>query len=121
MIHTYAFLCAKQQQSILRSNDKLPELVCLYRTRGYHRKALEILKNNGENARNSNPMYGPDHTVKYLQVLSQQPEHAELVLEYSTWVLKKLPEEGLRIFTYAHNMRKSVDGTVCVCVCALHV
>ncbi|KAI4463656.1 cnh domain containing [Holotrichia oblita] len=55
--------------------------------KGHPRKALELLQSEGTIDRN----------VSYLQKLGS--DHIGLILEFADWVLKKAPEEGLKIFT----------------------
>ncbi len=58
-------------QNILRSYEKFPELVQLYRSKGAHRQALELLASLGQSTNRVGPimkMAGTEETVKYLQV-----------------------------------------------------
>ena len=43
------------------------------------------------------PLSGHSRTVNYLQNLG--PNHIEIVLEFSLWVILSSPEDGLTIFT----------------------
>lgn len=95
----------EEAQNILRIHEQYEELVCLYRSRGLHKSALELLEQLGKEDRNL-ALYGPAPTIKYLQKListstpETRNENLKLVQEYSKWVLKEAPDEGLRIFTY---------------------
>jgi hypothetical protein len=121
----------------LRAYERFPELVQLYRSRGAHRQALELLCTlgiilllslffvssnrditsfftfhvTGQSSNQLNPLHGTEETVKYLQTLAEQPDFTNLVLEFSTWVLKADPDQGLRIFTHSH--------TYADCLCIL--
>ncbi|ORX84557.1 hypothetical protein BCR32DRAFT_217745 [Anaeromyces robustus] len=83
-------------ESLLKSQNKYSELIDLYKGKGYHKKALDILITKGESPDES--MYGPYHIITYLQKLNKTD--FDLVLEYSVWVIEHYPEESLEIFTY---------------------
>jgi hypothetical protein len=126
-------------QNILRIYEKYEEMVCLYQCRGMHRSALELLQKLGQDDRNPDKaLQGTSHTVRYLQYLitsstpENQNEHFALVLDFSRWVLRRDPEEGLRVFTSSHGapststegrmpseialdqLKKSADPEVCI-------
>eukprot|EP00761_Pharyngomonas_kirbyi_P000691 gb/GECH01000691.1/.p1 GENE.gb/GECH01000691.1/~~gb/GECH01000691.1/.p1 ORF type:complete len:893 (+),score=200.11 gb/GECH01000691.1/:1-2679(+) len=82
-------------EAALKTSEKYKELKLLYQMRGLHRKALDLLKTMGMN--DEEPLAGVSHTVKYLQDLG--PEHSDLIIEYSEWVLKHDANQGLEIFT----------------------
>jgi len=84
-----------EAERVLKKASKFTELVILYNTRGLHRKALELL--SAHSGREDSPLQGTSRTVTYLQNLG--PQHIELILEFSLWVLLQSPEEGLAIFT----------------------
>ena len=44
------------------------------------------------------PLSGPSHTVAYLQRLNG--EHVDMILQFSTWVLKADLEEGFRVSVF---------------------
>lgn len=71
-------------------------LVALYRGRGLHTKALELLNKLGHES-STGDMYGVGPTVKYLQGLGNT--QLPLLLEYSVWVLHEDEDAGLSIFT----------------------
>ena len=58
-----------------------------------HRAALELLQRN---ATRPGPLNGTTPTVEYLQKLG--PEHLDLIVDFSKWVLASNPREGLTIF-----------------------
>lgn len=72
---------------------KYNELIILYKSRGLHRKSLELLKNHFQDY----PHAGLEKAVQYLQNLGY--EHMEIICEYAKWVLQERPEIGLKIFT----------------------
>ena len=73
------------------------EMAELFRSHSEHRRALELLAQQGQGADEGRPLHGVHATVEYLQGLGAA--HAPLVLEYSRWVLREDPEAGLAIFT----------------------
>lgn len=103
----------EEAQNILRIYDQYEELVCLYRSRGLHREALELLEQLGKDEHNI-ALYGTTPTIKYLQKListstpQTRNENLRLALDFSKWVLKANADEGLHIFT--HGLRPSSDG-----------
>ncbi len=96
----------EESQTILRAHSKWHELVCLYKSRGCHRHALELLDTLGH-IPEMQALPGIDHTVKYLQALAADPQldqaSTQLIFEFSQWPLRTNPEEGLRIFTHNHH------------------
>ena len=89
----YLFLV--ESERILKKQEKLAELIQLYNTKSEHKKALNLLMTC--NIQASGPLRDPVHTIDYLQKLG--PDHLPLILEFSKWVINKVPEEGLKIFT----------------------
>lgn len=79
---------------LLKNHERYQELVMLYKNRGLHRKALELLYEHGQQ---KGKLTGHFHTTQYLQRLG--PEHFDLILEFSKWVLKADVEDGYSIFT----------------------
>ncbi|RUS27613.1 hypothetical protein BC938DRAFT_482993 [Jimgerdemannia flammicorona] len=79
---------------LLLEKKKYKELVDLYNGKGLHRKSLELLSKLGQS--NEGPLRGCMPTIMYLQRLGQ--EHLDIILEYSEWVLRTAPEEGMKIF-----------------------
>eukprot|EP00047_Mylnosiga_fluctuans_P005237 m.239225 g.239225 ORF g.239225 m.239225 type:complete len:847 (-) comp13451_c0_seq1:124-2664(-) len=95
----------EESEKLLKSADKLPELVLLYRNRGMHRNALELLQLNASGR--TPALQGPWPTIEYLQKLG--PEFMDLILDFSRWVLQAEPKESLIIFTddnaqFAHQL-----------------
>jgi len=82
-------------ERVLVKAKKVNELVLLYQSKGNHKKALDLLLRQSDQP--TSPLSGPKKTVDYLQHLGA--EHFQLALDYSKGVLKKHPEEGLKIFT----------------------
>lgn len=82
-----------RSKQLLQDAGLEPELVLLYRSRGKHRQALDLLTSN---MRVSGSLHGMSHITEYLQRLG--PEHIDLLLKYSTPVLKENPSLGLSIF-----------------------
>ena len=76
-----------ETERTLKKYGKHNELIILYQTKGQHRKALELLETEGS----------VERTVSCLQKLGS--EHMGLTLEFADWVLKKSPEEGLKVIT----------------------
>ena len=71
---------------LLLAARKHQEAVALYRSRGLHREALGVLRQQGMD---------PNATVAYLNGLGG--EHSEVVLEGSEWVLEQDPDLGLSL------------------------
>eukprot|EP00038_Savillea_parva_P002865 m.118520 g.118520 ORF g.118520 m.118520 type:complete len:956 (+) comp10983_c0_seq4:278-3145(+) len=84
----------EESEGLLKENERYTELVMLYKNRGMHRKALELLYEHGQK---KGRLSGHFHTMQYLQRLG--PEHIDLILEFSKWVLSFDPEDGYAIFT----------------------
>mmetsp|Transcript_10447 Transcript_10447/g.26817 ORF Transcript_10447/g.26817 Transcript_10447/m.26817 type:complete len:994 (-) Transcript_10447:2337-5318(-) len=84
----------EESEVLLKENERYTELVMLYKNRGMHRKALELLYEHGQK---KGRLSGHFHTMQYLQRLG--PEHIDLILEFSKWVLDFDPEDGYSIFT----------------------
>ncbi|GBO99399.1 hypothetical protein EVAR_70112_1 [Eumeta japonica] len=85
----------EESEKTLLKHDKISELIILYQTNGKHKKALELLKSQAYKEGSS--LYGYERTIRYLQQLGSS--HWPLIMEFSDWVLKANPEQGLRIFT----------------------
>lgn len=82
-------------ERVLVKEKKVNELVLLYQSKGIHKKALDLLLRQADLP--SSPLKGPKKTIEYLQKLGA--DYIGLIFDYSKWVLKKTPEEGLKIFT----------------------
>uniref|UniRef100_A0A1A9VCV0 CNH domain-containing protein n=1 Tax=Glossina austeni TaxID=7395 RepID=A0A1A9VCV0_GLOAU len=85
----------EESEKTLKKHDKMSELIILYQTNGKHRKALDLLQ--GQAIKEGSSLYGHERTIRYLQQLGSS--HLQLILEFSDWVLKADPEQGLRIYT----------------------
>lgn len=85
----------EESEKTLKKYEKYCELVILYQTKGHHKKALQLLKDQAEVPNSS--LFGHERTIQYLQNLGK--EHKQLIFEFAGWVLEKYPEDGLRIFT----------------------
>ena len=88
----YLFLV--ESERILKKQEKLPELIQLYNTKGEHKKSLNLLMSC--NLQPQGPLRDPAHTISYLQKLG--PNHLPLILEFSKWVIHKNAEDGMKIF-----------------------
>ena len=82
-------------EKVLVKAKKVNELVLLYQSKGYHKKALDLLLRQSEIR--SSPLYGTEKTIEYLQKLGAQ--YVDLIFNYSKWVLKEDPENSMKIFT----------------------
>lgn len=82
-------------EKVLIKSKKYNELVILYQTKGLHRKALDLLLRQAQ--KSNSPLSGHQRTVNYLQHLGH--EHLKLIFDFSVWVLKAHPDDGLKIFT----------------------
>jgi hypothetical protein len=90
----------EEAESILLAQQKLQELVLLYKSKGLHKKALTLLSKHAQPSSSKDKVAQLDgliETVHYLQTLG--PANFELIAEYSKWVLQTNPTEGLKIFT----------------------
>lgn len=85
----------EESEKTLKQHHKLDELKILYQYKGYHKRALQLLKT--EAFKPDSPLAGHDCTVNYLQQLEN--DHKHVVFEFAGWVLDKHPEDGLKIFT----------------------
>ncbi|XP_004082797.1 vam6/Vps39-like protein [Oryzias latipes] len=85
----------EESEYILKKAHKYSELIILYEKKGLHRKALQVLLDQSTKA--NSPLKGHERTVQYLQRLGV--ENLGIVFEFSPWVLKLSPEDGLKIFT----------------------
>lgn len=83
-----------EAEKTLLMHQKYPELIILYKTRGQHRKALELLEKHAKEKDSS--LKGTERTIQYLQHLGK--DHIDLIFKFAGWVLDENPEQGLRIF-----------------------
>ncbi|KAG7248952.1 hypothetical protein CRUP_015144, partial [Coryphaenoides rupestris] len=79
----------------MKKAHKYSELIILYEKKGLHQKALQVLLDQSTKA--NSPLKGHERTVQYLQRLGV--ENLGMIFEFSPWVLKICPEDGLKIFT----------------------
>lgn len=89
------FCHVEECERVLMKSKKYNELVILYQAKGLHKKALDLLLRQAQ--KSSGPLKGHQKTVQYLQHLGH--EHSKLIFDFSVWVLKAHPDDGLKIFT----------------------
>lgn len=85
----------EESEKTLQQYEKYDDLIILYQTKGHHRKALQLLQSQAE-VPGSN-LFGYERTIRYLQNLGN--DHRQLIFEFASYVIEKVPEDGLRIFT----------------------
>ncbi|KAM4540838.1 vam6/Vps39-like protein [Fundulus diaphanus] len=85
----------EESEYVLKKSQKYSELIILYEKKGLHQKALQVLLDQSTKA--NSPLKGHERTVEYLQRLGA--ENLGIIFEFSPWVLKICPEDGLKIFT----------------------
>ncbi|XP_060790314.1 vam6/Vps39-like protein isoform X1 [Neoarius graeffei] len=85
----------EESEYVLKKAHKYSELIILYEKKGLHQKALQVLLDQSTKA--NSPLKGHERTVQYLQRLGA--ENLGIIFEFSPWVLKICPEDGLKIFT----------------------
>ncbi|XP_038584465.1 vam6/Vps39-like protein isoform X1 [Micropterus salmoides] len=85
----------EESEYVLKKAHKYSELIILYEKKGLHQKALQVLLEQSTKA--NSPLKGHERTVQYLQRLGV--ENLGIIFEFSPWVLKICPEDGLKIFT----------------------
>ncbi|KAK1793610.1 hypothetical protein P4O66_011994, partial [Electrophorus voltai] len=85
----------EESEYVLKKAHKYSELIILYEKKGLHQKALQVLLDQSTKA--NSPLKGHERTVQYLQRLGT--ENLGVIFEFSPWVLKMCPEDGLKIFT----------------------
>lgn len=100
-----------ESERVLRNEEKFKELVQLFQTKGQHKKgtpltqwcpltpalhlfsALDLLTQFHKGP--TSELSGVLPTIEYLQNIGK--DDMELVLQYSKWVLRENPNEGLRV------------------------
>ncbi|KAJ4921085.1 hypothetical protein JOQ06_021932 [Pogonophryne albipinna] len=82
----------EESEYILKKAHKYSELIILYEKKGLHQKALQVLLDQSTKA--NSPLKGHERTVQYLQRLGV--ENMGIIFEFSPWVLKICPEDGLK-------------------------
>ncbi|GCC35802.1 hypothetical protein chiPu_0014290 [Chiloscyllium punctatum] len=85
----------EESEHVLKKAHKYSELIILYEKKGLHEKALQVLLDQAKKA--NSPLKGHERTVQYLQRLGK--DNLNIIFEFSLWVLKACPEDGLKIFT----------------------
>lgn len=85
----------EESEHVLKKVQKYSELIILYEKKGLHEKALQVLLDQAKKA--NSPLKGHERTVQYLQRLGK--ENLNIIFEFSLWVLKACPEDGLKVFT----------------------
>uniref|UniRef100_A0A8C5DMJ0 CNH domain-containing protein n=1 Tax=Gouania willdenowi TaxID=441366 RepID=A0A8C5DMJ0_GOUWI len=83
----------EESEYILKKAHKYSELIILYEKKGLHKKALQVLLDQSTKA--NSPLKGHERTVQYLQRLGV--ENLGMIFEFSPWVLKICPEDGLKV------------------------
>lgn len=84
----------KECEKVLAAYQKFHELVLLYKSKGLHQRALEMLAKLGTQP---GPLQGPRMTIRYLKTLGS--DNIEAILQFSKWPLEIAPTEALDIFT----------------------
>lgn len=85
----------EESEKVLKKHRKFGELIILYQTKKQHKSALQLLEVQAEVPGSS--LHGHERTIQYLQHLDSK--NIDLIFEFADWVLKKHPEDGLKIFT----------------------
>uniref|UniRef100_A0AAX7TJ11 CNH domain-containing protein n=1 Tax=Astatotilapia calliptera TaxID=8154 RepID=A0AAX7TJ11_ASTCA len=85
----------EESEYVLKKAHKYSELIILYEKKGLHQKALQVLLDQSTKA--NSPLKGHERTVQYLQRLGA--ENLGIIFEFSPWVLKTFPEDGLKVGT----------------------
>uniref|UniRef100_A0A669D893 VPS39 subunit of HOPS complex n=1 Tax=Oreochromis niloticus TaxID=8128 RepID=A0A669D893_ORENI len=85
----------EESEYVLKKAHKYSELIILYEKKGLHQKALQVLLDQSTKA--NSPLKGHERTVQYLQRLGA--ENLGIIFEFSPWVLKMCPEDGLKVGT----------------------
>lgn len=91
----------------MEENKLWDELQAVYKSKGLHRKALDIISNpdniiaaaSTSKSTEDSAKKSAKQTARYLKELGQKDE--ELIMEYSRTILLKYPDIGLTIFTEA--------------------
>ncbi|XP_063375060.1 vam6/Vps39-like protein [Cydia amplana] len=84
----------EEAETILTAHEKFTELVILYQTKGLHRKALQLLKDQAKHS--DFGQMGHRMTIEYLQQLGA--DNLDIIFEFSDCILKDHPKEALKIF-----------------------
>nr|XP_002129290.2 vam6/Vps39-like protein [Ciona intestinalis] len=84
----------EEAERVLKQWNKQRELIELYRKKGLHRKALNLLLQESQKVKKPE---NQENMIEYLQHLGQK--HLDLIFHFSPGILKQNPIEGLKIFT----------------------
>lgn len=85
----------EESEKVLRKHRKYGELIILYQIKKQHESALKLLQDQAEKPGSS--LFGYEHTIRYLHNLDAK--NIDLIFKFADWVLRKHPEDGLKIFT----------------------
>ncbi|KAI1284921.1 Vam6/Vps39-like protein [Halotydeus destructor] len=85
----------EKSEKALQRYSKYKELTILYKRKGLHKEALDLLKTMS--TQSDSVLAGPKPTVRYLQHLGA--DHLKLIFEYADWVIQRHPLDGLEIFS----------------------
>mmetsp|Transcript_24844 Transcript_24844/g.86512 ORF Transcript_24844/g.86512 Transcript_24844/m.86512 type:complete len:998 (-) Transcript_24844:74-3067(-) len=91
-------------KAFLQKNKLYNVLALLYKSANQPRDALHVWKLLGKGEVVEEGKDGVAETISYLSELS----HQELIMVYADWVLKKVPEQAMEIFT-ANKRRDELD------------
>ena len=86
----------EESEMALKKRGKTAELIILYKTKGLHKNALNLLQHQTRDGAAKNPAQARKQLIQYLQELGS--DHLKLIFQYSEWILQQYPEEGMRIF-----------------------
>lgn len=86
----------EESEMALKKRGKTSELIILYKTKGLHKNALNMLQHQARDGAAKNPAQARKQLIQYLQELGS--DHMDLIFEYSEWILRQYPEEGMHIF-----------------------
>ncbi|PWN93947.1 hypothetical protein FA10DRAFT_248415 [Acaromyces ingoldii] len=84
----------EQVEGLLMERKRFSELIALYGTKELHEKALDLLREFSNEEDDVEEKLGP--TIRYLQNLG--PEHIDIILKTSHWVLDVNSQLGMEIF-----------------------
>ncbi|KAJ8720249.1 hypothetical protein PYW07_012292 [Mythimna separata] len=97
----------EEVEPVLLQHRKHRDLLILFQNKGLHLKALQLLYQLKEQAKEQDTnldIY--QETMKYLKKLGA--EHINLIFKFSDWILKEYPEQGLKIFTEENEEAKNL-------------
>ncbi|XP_050989196.1 vam6/Vps39-like protein [Labeo rohita] len=87
----------EESEYVLKKAHKYSELIILYEKKGLHQKVLQVLLDQSTKA--NSPLKGHERTLHALVYFCTGVENLGIIFEFSPWVLKICPEDGLKIFT----------------------